>query len=351
MAQKAAGRTSPNPLVGAVVVKNGAVVAEGYHKKAGLPHAEIVALRKAGRRANGARLFVNLEPCCHYGKTPPCTEAIIAAGIKQVVIGMRDPNRLVRGNGIRILKKNGVEVVTGVLPKECEQVNEFFCKYMRTRTPFVILKSAISMDGKIATRFGESKWITDAPARRRVHELRDKVDAIMVGARTVLADDPRLTTELKNKKGKHPLRVILDNENIVPLTARVFHNCRTQKVIYAAARSLAPAKEKKLRQMGVDVCFLEEKNGGIDLRQLMTLLGEKEVTSLLIEGGGQVNAGALREKIVDKVVFFVAPILIGGADAPGVVGGEGIDRLQDALKIKQLSVTKVGKDLMLEGYL
>lgn len=351
LAEKGAGKTSPNPLVGAVIVKNGGIVGEGYHKKAGLPHAEIEALRKAGPTARGARMFVNLEPCCHVGKTPPCTDAILAAGIRQVVVGMRDPNPLVRGKGIRLLKKNGVEIVTGVLQKECARVNEFFCKYIRTRTPFVILKAAVSLDGKIATRLGESQWITGEPARKRVHELRYKVDAIMVGAGTVVKDDPLLTARLGRRKDNHPVRVILDNDHVVPLTAKVFRNSRAQKVIYATTARLSRTRERKLRDLGVDVCFLEEKGGGIDLQRLMERLGEKQITSVLIEGGGQVNASALQERIVDKVVFFVAPILIGGGNAPGAIGGEGATPLKNAFKIKHLTATPVGGDLMLEGYL
>ena len=351
LAEKGAGKTSPNPVVGAVIVKNGGIVGKGYHKKAGGPHAEIAALRQAGAAARGARMFVNLEPCCHMGKTPPCTEAIRAAGIRQVVVGMRDPNPLVRGKGIRLLKKNGIEIVTGVLPKECARVNEFFCKYIRTRTPFVILKAAVSLDGKIATRRGESKWITGVPARKCVHELRGRVDAILVGAGTVIKDDPLLTVRLGKRKVNHPARIILDNEQIVPLTAKVFRNSRTQKIIYATTARLDRAREKKLRRLNVDVCFLKEKRGGIDLRRLMERLGEKQITSVLIEGGGRVNASALKDRIADKVIFFVAPILIGGGNAPGVIGGEGVTSLKNAFKIKRLAATPVGGDLMLEGYL
>ena len=245
LAEKGAGKTSPNPLVGAVIEKNGKIVGEGYHKKAGLPHAEIEALRKAGKLAKGARMFVNLEPCCHYGKTPPCTDAIRASGIRQVVIGMRDPNPLVRGKGVRWLKKNGIEVIAGVLQKECKQINEIFFKYIRTQIPFVILKAAVSLDGKIATRLGESKWITGVPARRRVHELRQKIDAIMVGAGTVVKDDPLLTVRLSGRKSNQPVRVILDNENAVPITAKVFQNGLKQKVIYVTTPRLTRAREKK----------------------------------------------------------------------------------------------------------
>ncbi|MEC7641600.1 MAG: bifunctional diaminohydroxyphosphoribosylaminopyrimidine deaminase/5-amino-6-(5-phosphoribosylamino)uracil reductase RibD [Nitrospinota bacterium] len=351
LAEKGAGQTSPNPLVGAVVVKKGQIVGEGYHKKAGLPHAEIEALRKAGKRAKGARMYVNLEPCCHRGKTPPCTKAILASGIRQVVIGMRDPNPLVQGKGVRWLKKNGIEVIPGVLQKDCERINEIFCKFIMTHTPFVILKAAMSLDGKIATRLGQSKWITGMPARKQAHELRRRVDAIIVGAGTVIKDNPRLTTRLKGRKTRHPVRVILDSSSTVPLTSKVFHNGRTQKVIYVATNQLTPARGKKLRLLDIEVCVLKEKNGRIDLRKLVHLLGAKGITSVLIEGGGQVHASALKEKIVDKVIFFFAPTLIGGLQAPSAIGGEGVGSLKDAFKIKHLTVSPVGKDLMVEGYL
>lgn len=345
------GKTSPNPLVGAVVVKRGEVVGEGYHRRAGLPHAEIEALRDAGSKAKGGELFVNLEPCCHYGRTPPCTDAIIAAGIKKVVVGMRDPNPLVRGRGIRILRRSGIEVVSGVLRDDCERMNAVFIKYIRARVPFVILKGAISLDGKIATRFGESKWISSPASRRRAHELRSRVDAIMAGAGTVLKDDPLLTARLNGRKTICPVRVILDHEHIVPLTANVFRNAATEKVIYAAGRNISSAREKALLAMGVEICYPRIRNDKIDLRHMMKLLGEREVTSVLIEGGSLINESALRDKIVDKVIFFIAPMIIGGENATGLVGGEGICRLKDAFKIKNLVVEKCGPDLVVEGYL
>ncbi|MBI4389295.1 MAG: bifunctional diaminohydroxyphosphoribosylaminopyrimidine deaminase/5-amino-6-(5-phosphoribosylamino)uracil reductase RibD [Nitrospinae bacterium] len=351
LAQKGAGRTSPNPMVGAVVVKDGKTVGEGYHKKAGRPHAEIEALKKAGRRARGASLYLNLEPCCHYGRTPPCTDAILAAGIARVVVGMRDPNPLVAGKGIGILKKAGVRVETGVLRAECERLNEVFVKYIRSRTPFVILKAAISLDGKIATAAGESRWISGAASRKIVHELRDGVDAVLAGAGTVLKDDPLLTTRLGRKKGKNPVRIVLDSHNRVPLNARVFYNAGTQRVIYVSTGQLPEERETALRRMGVEICSAAEKDGKVDLRQLLRRLGEMGLTSVLIEGGSEVNASALEERIVDKIMLFAAPIVIGGRDAPGAVGGKGIESLRDAPSVKRLTVRRVGKDLLLEGYL
>lgn len=351
LARRAEGRTSPNPMVGALIVNRGRVVGTGFHEKAGSAHAEIAALKKAGSRARGADLILNLEPCCHFGRTPPCTEAIVAAGLRRVVIGMRDPNPAVRGKGIRLLRKRGIEVVTGVLRQECERLNEAFSKFIRTRRPYVILKSALSLDGKIATACGESKWISGPPARAIVHRMRNRVDAIMVGAGTVLADDPRLTARLGKGQGRHPTRVILDNQGLVPLTARVFHNSDTQKVLYVGAPGLPAAREKNLRKKGVEVLLLKEKRGVVDLDLLMKKLGEREVVSLLIEGGAEVNAGALQAGIVDKVIFFLAPMILGGKNAPGAVAGQGVRRLQDAFKIKNWKIDRVGEDLMIEGYL
>lgn len=349
LARRAEGRTSPNPLVGAVVVKDGKTIAEGYHSRAGGPHAEIVALRKAGSKARNADLYVSLEPCCHYGKTPPCTDAIIDSGVRRVVIGMRDPNALVGGKGIRLLRKSGIEVVTGVLREECEQLNVVFAKFIRTGRPYVTLKSALSLDGRIATRTGDSKWISGPESREWVHAMRSKVDAVLVGAGTVLADNPQLTARPKKGKGRHPARVILDGSGRIPYSAQVFKNGTSQRIIYATGSCLKPSREKRLTKLGVEVLSLKEKNGLLDIRQLLKKLGERELTSVLIEGGAEINAEALRAGVVDKIVFFIAPMIIGGRSAKGVVGGDGIDKIRRACKIKKLTVTRMGNDLMLEG--
>jgi diaminohydroxyphosphoribosylaminopyrimidine deaminase/5-amino-6-(5-phosphoribosylamino)uracil reductase len=351
LAKKVNGQTSPNPMVGAVIIKNGQVVGEGYHKKAGGPHAEIEALKKAGTKAKGASLYVNLEPCCVTGKTGPCTEAIIKSGIKKVFIGMRDPNPKVSGGGIRVLKKSGIEIISGILEEECKKLNEIFIKFITTKKPFVILKSAISLDGKIATKSGESRWISCAESRRTVHQLRSKVDAIMVGTGTVIKDDPNLTARLGNKKVKQPIRVILDNQNTVPLSKKVFKNASSERVVYVTTEKISSSREKRLSKMGVDVCILKEKRGQVNLPQLMKFLGNQEISSILIEGGSELSASVLKEGIVDKVMLFVAPIIIGGNLSPGVIGGEGTARLKSAWKLKKLSVQQSGTDLMIEGYL
>ena len=351
LAGKAVGRTSPNPLVGAVIVKNGRLIAEGYHKKAGRPHGEIEALKKAGKRSKGAQLFVNLEPCCHQGRTPPCTKAIIESGIKEVFVGMRDPNPLVAGKGIRQLKRAGITVHSGLLKADCQRLNEVFVKFIETGVPFVTLKSALSLDGKIATSTGESQWITGPEARERVHRMRDQVDAILVGSGTVLEDNPRLTTRLKKGGGCNPARVILDAKAEIPIKARVFHHARQDRVIYVTTRRASTRRINRLHEAGAQVYLLPEKNGRISLKKLVKLLGQSGVTSVLIEGGGGLNASTLRAGIVDKVVLFLAPLIIGGESSPGVVGGPGIKSLKQALNIKGLTVTPVGADWMVEGYL
>jgi diaminohydroxyphosphoribosylaminopyrimidine deaminase/5-amino-6-(5-phosphoribosylamino)uracil reductase len=338
-------------MVGAVIVKNGRVIAEGYHKKAGRPHGEIEALRKAGKRARGAQMFVNLEPCCHQGRTPPCTDAIIESGLREIFVGMRDPNPRVAGKGIRQLKRAGIAVHTGLLKQECQRLNEVFVKYIQTGMPFVTLKSALSLDGKIATSTGKSQWITGPEARERVHRMRDQVDAILVGAGTVLKDNPRLTTRLKKGRGSNPARVILDASAEIPLKARVFHHADRDRVVYVTARGASAFRINKLHKAGVHTYLLPDKNGRISLKKLIKLLGQSWITSVLVEGGGGLNASILKEGIVDKVALFLAPLIIGGEPAPGLVGGPGIKSLKQALDIKNLTVTPVGADWMVEGYL
>jgi diaminohydroxyphosphoribosylaminopyrimidine deaminase/5-amino-6-(5-phosphoribosylamino)uracil reductase len=351
LAGKAAGRTSPNPMVGAVIIKNGRVIAEGYHKKVGRPHGEIEALRKAGKRARGAHMFVNLEPCCHQGRTPPCTDAIIESGIKEVFVGMRDPNPLVAGKGIRQLKRAGVTVHSGLLKSECQRLNEVFVKYIQTGMPFVTLKSALSLDGKIATSTGESQWISGPEARERVHRMRNQVDAILVGAGTVLKDNPRLTTRLKKGKGHNPARVILDIRAEIPLKARVFHHANRDRVVYVTTSKASAVRVNRLKDRGIEIQMVSERNCRISLIKLIRLLGKMGIASVLLEGGAGINASALKEGIVDKAVLFLAPLIIGGESAPGVVGGPGIKSLKQALPLKNLTVTPVGADWMVEGYL
>ena len=349
LARKSEGQTNPNPLVGAVIVKSGKVVAKGYHEKAGLPHAEAIALNKAGTKARGADLYVNLEPCCHHGRTPPCTEAIISAGIKRVILGIRDPNRLVNGRGIRFLRKQGVEVVIGVLRRDCHKINEHFIKYITTGRPWVILKSAVSLDGKIATRTGDSKWITGSKARAYAHRLRSRVDAILVGAETVRMDDPQLTVRPKKKSMRNPVRIIVSGKGSISTSAKIFNNAHKERVIYVANASLPLVRKKKLQKIGVEVLLVKYRKKKVDLPLLMDALGKIKITSIMIEGGSEISGNALKEKLVDKLIYFLAPKIIGGKNAPGPVGGQGISRIEDFIEVKEISIEKLGNDFVIEG--
>lgn len=350
LAKKACGKTSPNPMVGAVIVKKGKIIGEGYHKQAGKAHAEIEAIKKAGQNARGAEMFVNLEPCCHHGKTPPCVEAIISAGLKKVYVGMTDPNKLVNRKGIGILRKQGVKVEVGILKEKCERLNESFAKFIRTKQPFVIMKSGISLDGKTATSSGESQWITCGKSRKLVHEMRGEVDAILVGSGTVLNDDPRLTVRLNNRKLRNPARIILDRRSRIKIGAKVFENADTDNVIYVTSPKLSREKEKQLRDMGVDILLLQSNDKKFELKTLLKELGRRDIVSVLLEGGSSLNASALKENVIDKAILFVAPIIIGGGKAPSFIGGQGIRELKDATRLKKVEAKKVGDDFMIEGY-
>ncbi len=349
LAQKARGRTSPNPMVGAVVVRRGKVVGEGFHSRAGQPHAEIEALRRAGHKSRSADLYVNLEPCCHFGRTPPCTEAIIQAGIKRVFVGMKDPNKQVGGKGLRFLKAQGIDIVSNVLKEECLKLNESFVKVMKTGMPFVILKTAMSLDGKIATRSGDSRWITGKLARNHVHKIRNQVDAILVGTETVLKDDPRLTCRLKTGAVKHPARIILDRRNRVPLTARVFKNSRSQKVIYVTGPDISSRRLKALVDRKVEILNGKSSKNGFHIKHLLKELASRDMNSILIEGGAELNASVVDAGVVDRIVAFISPIFIGGAQAPGFLGGRGVMKVSGAMNLKDIEVTKIGEDLMVEG--
>jgi len=348
IAEKARGRTSPNPMVGAVIVKNGRVIASGYHRKAGEPHAEANALMRAGSSAKGSTLYVTLEPCSHTNKrTPPCCPLVVETGIKRVVVAMIDPNPNVSGDGIRRLRKEGIQVTTGVLESEAKKLNEAFVKHVSSRMPFVTLKLAQTLDGKIATSSGESKWITGEQARKEGHKLRDSHDAILVGINTVLSDDPSLTTRVPG--GKDPVRVIVDSSLRIPLNARVLTQKSPARTVLATL-SGSTRKIGKLRKSGAEVIRARSKNGRVDLRDLMRKLGRMGIMSILIEGGSEVNASALKAGIVDKVVLFVAPILMTGSDSICSVGGSSPLRLAHAVRLRDLSCSKVGDDLMIEGY-
>lgn len=348
LARRGLGRTSPNPAVGAVIVKKGQIVGRGYHQRAGGPHAEVLALREAGKNAEGATLYVTLEPCNHFGKTPPCTLAILESGITRVVYGMDDPNPHVKGGGGTWLRAQGLKVVKGVLEEECRRLNEAYIKWIVTGLPFVIIKAAVSLDGRIATRTGDSQWISDEPSRLWVHRLRNQVDAILVGIGTVLKDDPRLTVRLPGVKTKDPYRVVIDPRLRLPVTARIL--AEPSKVIVATRNSHPSRKGAVLEKMGVEILPLPEMEGRLSLRTLLTYLGRKGITSLLVEGGSETFAGFLEERQADKILVFIAPCLIGGRRAPGLVGGEGAARISEALPLKEMRARSVGRDILVEAY-
>ena len=349
IAAYAAGRTSPNPLVGAVIVKDGRVVGQGWHRKAGTEHAEIHALRQAGELAAGATIYVTLEPCSHYGRTGPCSKALIDAGIQRVVIAMLDPNPLVAGKGVAMLKAAGIEVETGLLQAQAERLNEVFLKWIMTKMPFVVMKTAMTLDGKIATAAGNSKWISNEVSRRRVHELRDVYDGILVGIGTVLADDPALTTRLDSPSGKNPLRIVVDSRARTPLTAKVVTDGQAETLIAVTAAAEA-AKVEALRQAGVEVLVVNDGQQ-VDLKQLFCLLGERGVCSIFVEGGARINYSLLKAGLVDKVYTFIAPKMVGGSSAPGPVGGDGVETLDQAFLLENVETELLAGDILVSGYI
>ena len=351
LAKLGVGYTNPNPLVGAVIVKNGKIIGEGYHKKYGEPHAEINAFNNATEDVTGATMYINLEPCSHFGKTPPCAQTIVKKGIKKVVISMKDPNPLVAGNGIKILKENGIEVITGVLKNEAEKLNEVFIKFITTGLPFCVLKTAMTLDGKIAACSGDSRWITNWESRQYVHEMRHHYSAIMVGIGTVLADDPMLTTRLKDRDGRNPIRIIVDSKGSIPLNAKVLKCDESTKTIIATTEAIDKEKLKHIQETGVEVIITPFEKGKVDLLYLMKSLGEKRIDSVLLEGGSTLNYSALKAGVVDKVLSFIGPKIIGGSSSKTPVGGEGIPYMRDAIHLKDTNVQKIKDDVIIEAYL
>ncbi len=348
LARRAAGRTSPNPMVGAVIVRAGKIVGSGYHRFAGGDHAEIIALKGAGAKARGATLYLTLEPCSHHGRTPPCAAAVIRAGIAEVVCGTRDPNPLVAGRGIRQLRRAGVKVRVGVLEEQCRELIEEFAKFITRRMPFVTLKLAASLDGRIATANGDSHWISGERSRRAVHRLRNEVDAVLVGSGTLRADDPQLTCRIAG--GRNPRRVILDSRLRISLAAQVLHQADVQKTIVAAGARASTPKEQAVKALGAQVWRLPLKRGQVAWRPLLRRLASLGVVCILIEGGGTIAASALKAKIVDKVLFFYAPKILGGDGRP-MIDGLGLRRVKQAIVVKNCRFTRSGGDLLMTGYL
>jgi diaminohydroxyphosphoribosylaminopyrimidine deaminase/5-amino-6-(5-phosphoribosylamino)uracil reductase len=341
------GKTSPNPMVGAVVVKNGAIIGEGYHPKAGEPHAEVFALRQAGDDAKGATMYVTLEPCCHHGRTPPCTDALIRAGIAEVHVAMVDPDPKVASKGISLLKNAGIAVHYPLLEEDARRLNEAYIKHRTTGLPLVILKSAMSLDGRIATRTGDSKWITNERSRAYAHKIRSKVDAILVGGNTARADDPSLTARL-GRKIFYPPRVVVTTSGNLPDSLKLV--CGQGDCIVAAPSTADSDSLRKLENAGARILTLSQVGGRPSIRDLLLQLGKLGYLSVLIEGGGEVAACALEERVVDKVLYFYAPKIIGGKDAVSSVGGIGAETIDSAIKLDRIRVRRFGDDIAVEGY-
>ncbi len=356
LAAKGCGTASPNPMVGAVVVNRGRIVGQGFHLRPGLPHAEIIALRRAGKRANGASLYVTLEPCCHFEKrTPPCVPAVIRSGVRRVVIATNDPNPAVKGKGSAALRRAGLSVTTGIAKREADDLNRAYNHWMKMKRPFVILKAGMTLDGQIATASGEAKWITSNQSRLDAHQLRSHVDAVLVGIGTVLSDDPSLTarvgSRLKKLATRQPLRIVVDSKLRVPLNAQIFSNQDAAKTLVVTTNSAPPARRRALRKRGIEVLSLPGQRGRVSLHALVHELGERGVTSLLVEGGGEINAAMLKAKLVQQVRLYIAPTLLGGGNAKGVIGGKSPVRLAQALKLHGVRTRCVGSDVVVEGNL
>lgn len=345
-AKKGMGFVNPNPMVGAVLVKDGRIIGQGYHEKYGSPHAERNAIDSCLTSPEGAVLYVTLEPCCHFGNTPPCIEIIMQSGIKRVVVGTRDPNPLVAGKGMEVLRQNGVEVIAGILEKECRELNEVFFYYIQSNRPFVIMKYAMTMDGKSASCSGKSKWITSEPARERVHQDRHRYSAIMAGVGTVLADNPLLTCRIE--KGKNPIRIICDTHLRTPLDSNIVESAKEVPTIIAT--SCKDEKRYRLyRDSACDILVLSKENGHVDLNELMSELGKRKIDSVYLEGGGTLNWSALQSGIVNKVHAYIAPKLLGGAEAISPVTGSGIDEPDHGFFLSGSKITLLGEDILIES--
>lgn len=348
LARKGLGWTSPNPAVGALVVREGKVAGEGYHRKAGGRHAEVFALEQAGELARGATIYVTLEPCNHYGRTPPCTRALLNAGIRRAVIATADANPSVRGRGLLELFDAGLDVVVGVERLEARKINERFAKFITTGLPWVTLKMAVSLDGKVATRTGDSRWITGPEARAMVHTLRHQHDGVLVGLETVIADNPRLTVRLS--QGRDPVRVVLDSHLRIPLEAGLVSAEQSASTIIVTTPDHDADRRRELESRGVQVLVVSMDNGRVSLRAALRALGQIGITSLLVEGGAAVNAAFLEAGLADKILAFTAPKIIGGSRAPGAVGGHGPERVSQALRLSGVSIEWFGPDWMVSAY-
>lgn len=348
LALKGGGFVNPNPKVGAVIVKDGKVIGEGYHEAFGQAHAEVNAILNTKESCRGATLYVTLEPCFHYGKTPPCVDLIVEKGFKKVVIGMKDPNPRVSGKSINKLLSNKIEVEVGILEEACENINPGFLKLMREKRPYVLLKGAMTLDGKIATAGGESQWISGEASRRKVHDLRHEYQAIIVGINTVLKDDPLLNTR-RPMESVNPIRIIVDSKGRIPMSSQIVKTSHEYNTLLATTNHIDPNKKLALEKAGLRVLCLEAVNERVDIKMLLKKLGELSIASVLLEGGGTLNDAFLRNKCVDEVIFFIAPMILGGKEALTIVEGEGVEKLSEAINVSFLEYTMIGKDLCIRG--
>lgn len=354
LAAKGRGTTSPNPMVGALVVYQGRIVGQGFHLRPGHPHAEILALRRAGTRARGATLYVTLEPCCHSKKrTPPCAPAVVRSGVSRVVIAMGDPNPLVKGRGAAALRRAGLSVTIGVGRQEAAELNKAYCHWSKTNRPYVTLKAGMTLDGQIATASGESQWITSKLSRQEVHQLRAQMDAVLVGVGTVLPDNPSLTArtgaQLNNLAPRQPLRIVVDSRLRIPLNAQILSRQNEARTIVATTGLAPAARRSALQKKGIETITLPAVHGRVSLPALFKELGRRGIISLLVEGGSEMNAAMLKAKLVNHVRLYLAPTLLGGLNAKGVIGGKSPARLVQALKLRNVQIRSVGVDIAVEG--
>jgi len=350
LARQGLGKTSPNPAVGAVIVKDGKIVGQGFHKKAGTEHAEVLALQQAGEEARGATIYVTLEPCSHFGKTPPCAPALVKAGIKRVIIACLDPNPKVAGQGKKILNDSGVQTEVGLLESEALKLNEVFFKYIQTEIPFMVLKTAMTLDGKIAAASGDSRWITGETSRQVVHQLRNTYDAIMVGIGTVLSDDPRLNTRLEGEDKRDPIRIIVDGHLDLQADSQIARTACEQATIILTSAIKERGRAEKLEKLGIKIIELGGDPNQVPVEKALPILGGMKICSILIEGGAALNAYLLEQKLIDKVYWFIAPKLIGGKTAPTPVAGSGIPLMKDAVNLADVEYQQLDSDLLITGY-
>jgi diaminohydroxyphosphoribosylaminopyrimidine deaminase/5-amino-6-(5-phosphoribosylamino)uracil reductase len=351
LAEKAVGWASPNPYVGAVIVKNNMIVGHGYHEKPGKPHAEAVALNKAGSKAKNATAYINLEPCVHWGRTPPCIDKILESGLQRVVVSTLDPNPLVHGKGIEKMKKAGIKVSLGLLEEKNNRLNEAYFKYIQKKIPFVTLKAAVSLDGKTATKTFSSKWISSSQAREYMHLIRGEHDAIMVGINTILKDDPQLTVRHPGWPGKKITRIILDSKLRIPLKSKIFSTLSKGKILIFTLNKIHSEKKEKIEKKGAKVITAPEKDHTVNLERVLHWLGENQISSVLVEGGSRLHTRILESKIADKIILSISPKLIGGQRAPSFFQGRGIETMSESLKLNKIKTMKIGRDIIVQGYL